>query len=55
MKDLKTFVKKWDSKKNIIFVTHYVVILETLNTTVGSGEIIVADKNYKVIGTLVIN
>jgi phosphohistidine phosphatase SixA len=55
MKDLKAFVKKWDSKKNIIFVTHYVVILETLNTTVGSGEIIVADKNYKVIGTLVIN
>ena len=55
MKDLKTFVKKWDNKKNIVFVTHYVVIFETLNTTVGSGEIIVADKNYKVIGTLVIN
>ena len=55
MKDLKTFVKKWNSKKNVIFVTHYVVILETLNTTAGSGEIIVADKNYKVIGTLVIN
>ena len=55
MKDLKTFVKKWDNKKNIVFVTHYVVIFETLNTTVGSGEIIVADKNYKVIGTLVID
>ena len=55
MKVLKAFVKKWDSKKNIVFVTHYVVILETLNTTVGSGEIIVADKNYKVIGTLEIN
>ena len=55
MKDLKKFVKKWDSEKNIVFVTHYVVILETLNTTVSSGEIIVADKNYKVIGNLETN
>ena len=55
MKDLRNFVKNWDSKKNIIFVTHYVVILETLNTTVSSGEIIVADKNYKVIGNLETN
>ena len=45
----------WDSEKNIVFVTHYVVILEVLNKTVSSGEIIVADKNYKVIGTLEIN
>ena len=52
MKDLKSFIKNWDSKKNIVFVTHYVVILEVLNTTGSSGEIIVADKNYKVIGTI---
>jgi phosphohistidine phosphatase SixA len=55
MKDLKSFIKNWDSKKNIVFVTHYVVILETLNQTVSSGEIIVADKNYKVIGSIEIN
>ena len=55
MKDLRNFVNKWDSKKNIVFVTHYVVILEVLNTTVGSGEIIVADKNYKVIGSIETN
>jgi phosphohistidine phosphatase SixA len=55
IKDLKAFVTKWDSKKNIVFVTHYVVILETLNKAVSSGEIIVADKNYKVIGSLEIN
>jgi phosphohistidine phosphatase SixA len=55
MKDLKSFIKNWDSKKNIVFVTHYVVILETLNKTVSSGEIIVADKNYKVIGSIEIN
>ena len=55
MKDLKVFVKNWDSKKNVVFVTHYVVILEILNATVSSGEIIVADKNYKVIGSIEIN
>jgi len=55
MKDLKSFIKNWDSKKNIVFVTHYVVILETLNKTVSSGEIVVADKNYKVIGSIEIN
>ena len=55
MKDLKTFVTKWESKKNIVFVTHYVVILEALDKEASSGEIIVADKNYKVIGSLEIN
>ena len=52
MKDLKAFVENWDSKKNIVFVTHYVVILEALNENVNSGAIIVADKNFKVIGTV---
>jgi len=55
MIDLKFFVKNWNSKKNIVFVTHYVVISEVLNTTASSGEIIVADKNYKVIGSIEIN
>ncbi len=55
MKDLKSFVISWNSKKNIVFVTHYVVISEVLNTTVSSGAIIVADKNFKVIGTVETN
>ena len=55
MKDLRNFVNKWDSEKNIVFVTHYVVILEALNTSVSSGEIVVADKNYKVIGSIETN
>ena len=55
MIDLRAFIKNWNNNENIVFITHYVVILETLNTTVNSGEIIVADKNYKVIGSLEIN
>jgi len=52
MQDLRVFVKNWDSKKNIVFITHYVVISEILNKNVKSGTIIVADKNFKVIGTV---
>ena len=52
MKNLKTFVNNWNSEKNIVFVTHYVVISEVFNLTVKSGTIIVADKNFNVIGTV---
>ena len=55
MNNLKVFVKSWNSKKNIVFVTHYVVILEVLNETISSGAIIIADKNFKIIGTIEIN
>jgi broad specificity phosphatase PhoE len=48
-KKLKTFIKNWDQKKNIVFVTHYVVISESLNYAPSSGEIVVFDKNFKVI------
>ena len=42
----------WDQKQNIIFVTHYVVISELLNYAPSSGEIVISDKNLKVIDTL---
>jgi len=49
IKELKEYIKKWSGKKNLIFVTHYVVILEILNLQVSSGEIIVTDKNFDVL------
>ena len=52
IKDLKAFVKNWNGKDNLVFVTHYVVISEVLNSTVSSGAIIVADKNYNVLGSI---
>ena len=52
IKELKKFVKKWNSKKNLVFVTHYVVISEVLSIYPSSGEIIISDKNYNVIGNL---
>ena len=50
--DFNNFLKTWDQKKNIIFVTHYVVISELLNYAPSSGEIVISDKNLKVIDTL---
>ena len=52
MLDLKNFVVKFKGNKNLIFVTHYVVISEALDYAPSSGEIVIADKNFKVLGTI---
>ena len=51
MQDLIKYLKQWKSKKNLVLVTHYVVILETLDKPVSSGEIVVTDKNLNFIGS----
>ncbi len=50
--DLKKFIKNWDSDKNLVFVTHYVVISSILNVGSSSGEIIITDKNLNIIGSI---
>ena len=50
--DLKKYIKNWDSDKNLVFVTHYVVISSILNTGSSSGEIIISDKNFNIIGSV---
>ena len=52
---LNDYVKKFKSDKNLIFVTHYVLISEVLNYGPSSGEIIVSDKNFNIVGTLEID
>ena len=52
IKDLKKYIKNWNSKKNLILVTHFVVIFDILNIGSSSGEIIISDKNLKVIGSI---
>ena len=49
IKELKKYIKKWNGKGNLIFVTHYVVISEMLNLSVSSGEIVVVDKNLNIL------
>ena len=55
IKKFKKFIKDWNGDKNLIFVTHYVVISEILNYNPSSGEIVISDKNYDVIANLTIS
>ena len=55
IKDLKKFIKTWDDDKNLILITHYVVISEMLGVGVNSGEIIVSDKNFSIIDSIEID
>ena len=50
MKDLLNFIKKWNGKGNLILVTHYVVIFETLNLPVSSGVLVITSKNLNLLG-----
>ena len=52
IKDLKNYIKNWDDDKNLVFVTHFVVISSILNTGSSSGEIIISDKNLNIIGSV---
>ncbi len=52
IKELETFIKNWNSKKNLIFVTHYVVIFESLDYSPSSGEIVISNKDFKIIDTI---
>ena len=52
MRDFQKFLLDWDKKTNLIFVTHYVVISEILDYPSSSGEIVISNKNFKIIDTL---
>ena len=55
IEDLNNYVKKFKGNKNLIFVTHYVLISEVLNYGPSSGEIVVSDKNFNIVGTIEID
>tara|TARA_B100000795_G_scaffold246851_1_gene212782 strand:+ start:1172 stop:1729 length:558 start_codon:yes stop_codon:yes gene_type:complete len=50
--ELKNYIKEWQGNKNLILITHYVVINEILNVSSSSGEIIISDNEFNVIGKL---
>ena len=55
VKALREYIKKFKSDKNLVLVTHYVLISEILNYGPSSGEIVVSNKNLNIIGSLEIN
>ena len=50
--DLKKLIETWKSDKNLILVTHYVVISSMLNVGSSSGEIIVVNKDLEILGRM---
>ena len=52
---INNYIKKFKSNKNLVLVTHYVVISEILNYYPSSGEIVISDRNFNKIGNIEIN
>ena len=55
VEQLKDYIKEFKDKKNLILVTHYILIYEVLNYAPSSAEIVVSDKNLNMIGSIKIN
>jgi len=56
LKELYNYVKKWNGNgKNLVLITHYSIITAVTNAVPSSGEIVVVDKNFKVLGTIQTN
>ena len=47
--ELKKYINKWNGKKNLVLITHYVVISELLNIGALPAEVIITDKNFNLI------
>ena len=52
MSDLREYLKSWRSDKNLILVTHYVTILEIINKSSSSGEILITDSKLNLLGSI---
>ena len=50
LNEFYNYVDSWESKKNLIFVTHYVFISSILGIGTSSGEIVISNKNFQIIG-----
>ena len=55
MKNLKKYIDNWNENENLVLVTHYVVISEALGYAPSSGEIVIANKDFKKIGNIKID
>ena len=53
IKEIMSFVKNWNgSGENLILITHYVIITAITDAVPRSGEIVITDKNFKVLSTI---
>ena len=52
---LNSYIKNFKSNKNLVLVTHYVVISEVLDYAPSSGEIVISDKYFNIVESLKID
>ncbi len=53
IKELKDYIQKWNGKGgNLVLVTHYVIITAITDVAPRSGEIVIIDKNFDVLSTI---
>ena len=53
LKELYNYIKKWNGNgKNLVLITHYSIITAVTNAVPSSGEIVIVDKDFKVLGTI---
>ena len=50
--NLKKLIESWESDKNLILITHFVIISSLLKTSSSSGEIIVVNKELEILGRM---
>jgi len=56
IKELRNYIQQWNGNGgNLVLVTHYVIITAVTDTAPRSGEIIIIDKNFNTLSTILTN
>ena len=56
IKELKNYIQKWNGNGgNLVLVTHYVIITAITDVVPRSGEIVIIDKNFNTLSTILTN
>ena len=56
IKELKDYIKNWKGNgSNLVLVTHYVIITSITDVVPRSGEIVIIDKNFNTLSTILTN
>lgn len=53
LKELYKFVNQWESNgRNLVLVTHYSIITAVTNAVPSSGELVITNRDFEVLGTI---
>ena len=56
IKELRDFIQKWNGNdSNLVLVTHYVIITAITDVVPRSGEIVIIDKSFNTLSTILTN